>query len=47
MLLLLVIGPPMEEKYGSGPLLKGILLTALNSSPLWKVLEMFLMVSLS
>ena len=25
MLLLLVIGPPMEEKYGSGPLLKGIL----------------------
>ena len=29
MLLLLVVGPPMEEKYGSLPLLKGILLTAL------------------
>ena len=28
MLLLLVVGPPMEEKYGSLPLLKGILLTA-------------------
>jgi len=25
MLLLLVVGPPMEEKYGSIPLLKGIL----------------------
>ena len=34
MLLLLVIGPPMEEKYGSGPLLKGILLTALISGVL-------------
>ena len=31
MLLLLVIGPPMEEKYGSVPLLWGILLTALIS----------------
>ena len=29
MLLLLVVGPPMEEKYGSIPLLKGILFTAL------------------
>ena len=28
MLLLLVVGPPMEEKYGSIPLLKGIVLTA-------------------
>ena len=34
MLLLLVIGPPMEEKYGSIPLLKGILLTALISGGL-------------
>ncbi len=31
MLLFLVIGPPMEEKYGSVPLLKAILLTALVS----------------
>ena len=31
MLLLLVIGLPMEEKYGSIPLLRGILLTALIS----------------
>ena len=38
MLLLLVIGPPMEEKYGSGPLLKGILLTALISGVLQCVL---------
>lgn len=29
MLLLLVIGPPLEEKYGSRPLLAGIALTAL------------------
>ena len=36
--LLLVIGPPMEEKYGSGPLLKGILLTALISGVLQCVL---------
>ena len=36
--LLLVIGPPMEEKYGSGPLLKGILLTALISGILQCVL---------
>ena len=28
MLLLLVIGPPMEEKYGSRTLLGGILMTA-------------------
>ena len=34
----LVIGPPMEEKYGSGPLLKGILLTALISGVLQCVL---------
>lgn len=38
MLMLLVIGPPMEEKYGSGPLLKGILLTALISGVLQCVL---------
>ena len=38
LLLLLVIGPPMEEKYGSGPLLKGILLTALISGVLQCVL---------
>lgn len=31
MLLLLVIGPPMEEKYGSSTLLVGIALTALVS----------------
>lgn len=31
MLLFLVIGPPMEEKYGSKVLLTGILLTALIS----------------
>ncbi len=31
MLLLLVVGPPLEEKYGSGTLLKGILLTAIIS----------------
>ena len=31
MLLFLVIGPPMEEKYGSIPLLKAIILTALVS----------------
>lgn len=31
MLLLLVIGPPMEEKYGSPALLAGIALTALIS----------------
>ena len=29
MLLLLVVGPPLEEKYGSKPLLLGIALTAL------------------
>ena len=34
MLLLLVVGPPMEEKYGSLPLLRGILLTALISGGL-------------
>ena len=28
MLLLLVVGPPLEEKYGSGTLLAGIVLTA-------------------
>lgn len=31
MVLLLVLGPPMEEKYGSRALLAGILLTALIS----------------
>lgn len=31
MVLLLVVGPPMEEKYGSRPLLFGVLLTALIS----------------
>ena len=34
MLLLLVIGPPMEEKYGSIPLLKAILFTALVTGTL-------------
>ena len=34
MLLFLVVGPPMEEKYGSIPLLKGILLTAFVSGVL-------------
>jgi len=34
MLLLLVIGPPMEEKYGSVPLLEGIVFTALVSGVL-------------
>ena len=34
MLLLLVIGPPMEEKYGSIPLLEGIVFTALISGVL-------------
>ena len=34
MLLLLVVGPPMEEKYGSIPLLKGILFTALVTGAL-------------
>ena len=38
MLLLLVIGPPMEEKYGSIPLLKAIVLTALISGVLQCVL---------
>ncbi len=34
ILLLLVVGPPMEEKYGSRTLLVGILLTALISGVL-------------
>ena len=38
MLLLLVVGPPMEEKYGSIPLLKGILFTALVTGVLQCVL---------
>ena len=38
MLLLLVIGPPMEEKYGSIPLLKGILFTALVTGVLQCIL---------
>ena len=38
MLLFLVVGPPMEEKYGSIPLLKGILLTAFVSGVLQCIL---------
>ena len=38
MLLFLVIGPPMEEKYGSVPLLKAIVLTALVSGVLQCIL---------
>ena len=38
MLLFLVVGPPMEEKYGSIPLLKAILVTALVSGILQCVL---------
>lgn len=38
MLLLLVIGPPMEEKYGSRPLLLGFLATALISGVLQCIL---------
>ena len=38
MLLLLVVGPPMEEKYGSIPLLKGILFTALVTGVLQCIL---------
>ena len=38
MLLLLVVGPPMEEKYGSIPLLKGIVLTAFVTGVLQCVL---------
>ena len=38
MLLLLVVGPPMEEKYGSIPLLKGILFTALATGVLQCIL---------
>ncbi len=34
MLLFLVVGPPMEEKYGSIPLLKAIVLTAFVSGVL-------------
>lgn len=34
MLLLLVIGPPLEEKYGSGPLALGVLVTAVLSGVL-------------
>lgn len=34
MVLLLVVGPPMEEKYGSRALLSGILVTALISGVL-------------
>ena len=47
MLLLLVIGPPLEEKYGSGPLLKGILLTALISGVLQCVLLSLIHISSS
>ncbi len=38
MLLLLVIGPPMEEKYGSKPLLCGMLFTAFVTGVLQCVL---------
>ena len=38
MLLFLVIGPPMEEKYGSLPLLKAIVLTAFVSGLLQCIL---------
>ena len=38
MLLLLVVGPPMEEKYGSKALLGGILFTALVTGVLQCVL---------
>ena len=38
MLLLLVVGPPMEEKYGSHTLLLGMLLTALVSGVLQCIL---------
>ena len=38
MLLLLVVGPPMEEKYGSIPVLRGILFTALVTGILQCVL---------
>ena len=38
MLLLLVVGPPMEEKYGSIPLLKGHLFTALVAGVLQCIL---------
>lgn len=34
MVLLLVVGPPLEEKYGSKRLLTGVLLTALTSGVL-------------
>lgn len=34
MLLLLVVGPPLEEKYGSRPLLAGMAITALISGVL-------------
>ena len=38
MLLLLVVGPPMEEKYGSKPLLCGMVFTALVTGVLQCVL---------
>ena len=38
MLLLLVVGPPLEEKYGSKVLLTGIVLTALISGILQLIL---------
>lgn len=38
MLLLLVVGPPMEEKYGSRSLLRGILFTAVVTGVLQCVL---------
>ena len=47
MLLLLVIGPPMEEKYGSLTLLAGIVLTALISGALQIVFMLIMLASLS
>ena len=37
MLLLLVVGPPMEEKYGSKPLLCGMVFTALVTGVLMAI----------
>ena len=45
MLLLLVIGPPMEEKYGSVPLLEGIVFTALVSGGASGIVFMLIMLA--
>ena len=47
MLLLLVIGPPLEEKYGSRTLLAGILLTAGVSGILQCVFMLIMLASLA